>query len=96
MKEPATDPYSSPREPLEERARWFKKLGLAMTVPMILLSGPLIGLVAGMWLDRHFHTAPWILVAGVTLGLLSSAREVFDIIRRINQEDKRGRKEPGR
>lgn len=86
--------HSSPREPPEDRARWFRNLGLAMTVPMILLSGPLIGLLVGMWLDRRFRTSPWFTAAGVTLGLLSSGREAFDIIRRINREGRNEAKNP--
>lgn len=79
------------QEPQEERIRWLRFLGLAMTVPMILLSGPLVGLFVGMWLDRRFHLYPWFTIVGVAIGLLSSAQEAFQIIRRIDREGKRGR-----
>ena len=72
--------------------RWFRYLGLAMSVPMILLSGPLVGLMFGMWLDRRFHASPWFTVGGVAIGLLSSGREAFTIIHRIDQEEKSERK----
>lgn len=62
-----------------------------MTVPMILLSGPLVGLVLGMWLDRRLRTAPWLTAIGVVLGCLSSGREAYRIIRRIDQEGRRER-----
>lgn len=61
-------------------------LGLAVTLPMILLSGPLAGYLIGeFWLVRHLglpkQTTPILMV----LGLIGSGFQSFKIINQLKQ-----------
>lgn len=53
--------------------------GLALTIPGLLFGPP----VVGYWLDSLFHTDPWITVTGFVVGLLGTAIDVWQILRRI-------------
>lgn len=64
-------------------ASWLKDLGPAMAVPSILVSGPLAGFLIGYFLDRRFGWDPWGKVALMVLGFVSSARECWNLIRRM-------------
>jgi F0F1-type ATP synthase assembly protein I len=59
------------------------RLGMLLTVPVILVSGPLLGAVFGGWMDRRWHTEPWALVACSALGAIGSGVEVYRILRWI-------------
>lgn len=51
---------------------------------------------AGFWVDHRWGTLPWLTVAGVVLGLFVAGRHLFEFLRRLEREDKRGRGGPGR
>lgn len=52
-----------------------------------------IGMVFGGWLDKRFHTAPWLRIVGVMLGLLTGFNELYRVAksyqRKLSQEAKR-------
>lgn len=59
-------------------------LGLATTIPMVLLAGPLVGYGLGWWVDRRWPAlAPWGSGVGVILGLIAGGRQAWQLIRRI-------------
>ena len=39
----------------------------------------LIGIFAGLWLDRRFGTSPWLLFAGAAIGTAASFKALFDL-----------------
>jgi len=45
-----------------------------------------IGFFAGRWLDGRFHTAPWLSVVGLLIGVASGFRELIRIARRVEKE----------
>ena len=60
-----------------------KQLGILTTVPVILLVGPVVGYLAGSWLDRNFHIYPWLTIVLVLLGFVASGREVVRLLRSV-------------
>ena len=62
-------------------------MGLAITIPMVLASGPLIGWFIGTWLDKKLGTTPWIFIILLILGVVASVRETIKIIKEISDED---------
>lgn len=36
-----------------------------------------IGYLGGAWLDRRLHTAPWLSIVGLLLGIASAVRELY-------------------
>lgn len=48
-----------------------------------------LGFAAGYWLDRRFHTKPWLSVAGALLGVAAGIRELFGLAKKIWREAER-------
>ena len=42
-----------------------------------------IGVGLGLWLDHVLHTAPWLLLVGLAVGLATAALSVIEQIRRF-------------
>ena len=66
----------------------LSRLGITLTIPVILATGPLAGYFVGSWLDRRWGTAPWALGAAVALGLIGSGVQVYRMLQWIAQADR--------
>jgi F0F1-type ATP synthase assembly protein I len=42
-----------------------------------------IGVVLGLWLDHVLHTSPWLLLAGLAVGVTTGALSVIEQIRKF-------------
>lgn len=73
-----------------ERARLARQVGILTAIPFILLAGPLIGYLAGSWLDRRFSTAPLFLIILIIVGFAGAARETYKLIQLASREDDGG------
>lgn len=49
-----------------------ESLGLALNLSWTMLFSLLIPLLAGIWLDKRFDTAPFLTLAGAGLGILAA------------------------
>jgi len=61
--------------------RLFWMLGLALTLPMALLSGPLAGYLISQWLIRKWAWSPMTTLVLVLLGLVGSVIQTTRILR---------------
>jgi F0F1-type ATP synthase assembly protein I len=52
-----------------------------------------IGFFVGQWADKKFHTAPWLSMVGLLLGIISSFSELIRIVMRYQRELDRRSKE---
>ena len=59
------------------------RVGVVITVPAVLVAGPVLGIFIGSALDRRWHTAPWVLVVLAACGMIGSSIEVYRILRWI-------------
>jgi uncharacterized BrkB/YihY/UPF0761 family membrane protein len=59
----------------------FWMLGLALTLPMVLLSGPFAGYLLSQWLIGKWGWPPGTTLALVLLGLVGSAIQTVRILR---------------
>lgn len=64
------------------------RLGMLLTVPVVLVAGPLLGTFMGNALDRRWHTAPWGLLICAAAGGLGSLIEVYRILRWVARLDR--------
>lgn len=62
----------------------YAAAGLALMIPMVMVAGPLAGLLLGWLLQRWFGLGSWILGVMLLLGLIAGARETIKIIRRLS------------
>lgn len=77
-------------EPDDAKARQVRKearqVGILTGVPAALVAGPLIGVLAGKFLDHYFKTSPWLLLICLALGFAAAGREVVRMLRLSNQD----------
>ncbi len=71
----------------------MRTAGRLLAIPSLLVVSPLVGFFLGKAADRWLKTAPWISIAGVVLGFVAGAREIWLIIRRVQAEEE-GDKRP--
>ena len=48
-----------------------------------------LGLFAGRWADRRFHTEPWLTLAGVLIGVASGFRELYRVSKKALKEEEK-------
>lgn len=69
------------REPL----RVFSLVGgLGLTLGGLTVGGALLGL----YLDRHFHSGPWLTLVGTLGGMTAGFFEMITMLRRIGGNDR--------
>lgn len=68
-----------PREPNP-----WQQAGLALTIPMMLLAGPLVGYGMGWLVRRWTGWGGWIEIVFLILGFVAGVRETINIIRRMS------------
>lgn len=55
----------------------FLNLGWLIMLNMLVFTG------GGLWLDRRFRTAPWLLLAGVFLGFFGSGYTLYRAVKKL-------------
>jgi ATP synthase protein I len=73
----------------------IRQLGLLGTIPILLAVGPLIGFFIGRWLDEKLGTGPFLLVLFLIFGFIASGREIYRLLKRAEDEEKKDRNEQG-
>jgi ATP synthase protein I len=48
-----------------------------------------LGLLAGRWADRRWHTEPWLTLVGLGIGVASGFRELYRLSKKAIREDKK-------
>ncbi len=64
----------------EDASNQYRDLGLAMSIPFMLASGPIIGWLIGKWLDARFGTN-WLTLTMLALGFIAGVRSVIRTLR---------------
>jgi F0F1-type ATP synthase assembly protein I len=80
----------SPMDALAPSARGgrrFYNMLSASSVGLELGISVLIGLLGGLWADGRWGTAPWLMLAGLALGLVAGFRAVLRAVRRADRAD---------
>lgn len=60
-----------------------------IAIPSLLIVSPLVGFFVGNLGDKRFHTSPWLSLAGLLLGFIAGAREVWQIYQRYLESQER-------
>ena len=56
-------------------------VGLALAIPWMIG----VPVLVGWWLDKKFATTPLWLIVGLCLGLLSTALDIYQLLKRFGQ-----------
>ena len=59
------------------------QIGILTTVPFILVAGPVIGYLAGNWLDQKYHSDPYGKLVLIIFGVAAAVREIVQITRNV-------------
>ena len=59
----------------------FRGVGAAAALSAQLILSIMVGFLVGRWMDGVFHTAPWLTVIGVLLGIVAGFIGLFHLSR---------------
>ena len=61
-------------------------LEYSILVGTLALAGSVgLGTLLGWWLDKKFATSPWLLIVGLVLGLLTTALDIYQLMKKFGQ-----------
>ncbi len=64
----------------------FDLFGTASTMGLHMVSGPLLGGIAGYFFDKFFDTSPFGLIFGFFLGIVAGYKNVMEDSKRLEKE----------
>lgn len=67
---------------------WWQLLGMASVMGIHLVSGVIVGLVMGYYLDQWLGTKPWMLIVFLIFGIIAGYRNMFREMERIQRKEK--------
>jgi ATP synthase protein I len=59
----------------------------AISIGIEFVVSVLLGLGAGFWLDRRFHTSPWLTLVGIAFGFAAGIRSLLRLVASQNGDD---------
>lgn len=62
-------------------------MGLAYMMGLHLVSGVVVGLVMGYYLDKYFGTRPWLMLIFLIFGIIAGYRNMFREMKRIQRKE---------
>jgi ATP synthase protein I len=66
-----------------ETRRAYKELAYYSSLGLSVALAIFIGLGIGVWLDRTFDTAPWLMLLFLILGIIAGFRNIARAIKRV-------------
>jgi ATP synthase protein I len=73
---------------MEEKDRKFMRmLGVLSTVGITMVVATVIGYFLGVYLDRVFGTAPWLMILCLFFGIAAGFKNLYDQARKIIRID---------
>ena len=73
------------QDPERERFKQVRVFGLLSSIPGFLVVPPVVGALGGMWLDKRFGTAPWLVLLFLFLGFGAAVRLIIRTLRRVSE-----------
>ncbi len=71
-----------------DQRKFYRQLARVSAIGLEMGLSVAIGLAIGYFLDRYFHTKPWLTVIFLILGIVAAFRSLFSLAKDI---DKTGR-----
>ena len=59
-----------------------RNLGIIVTIPMVFAVGPIIGFLAGSWIDQKWQSDPWGKTVLSLLGFVASVKQVIELVKK--------------
>lgn len=61
----------------------YSSVGLEMGLCVV------IGITGGYYLDRHFHTSPYLTIIFLLFGMAAAVKVIFRVIKEVQKDDER-------
>ena len=74
-------------QPADDRYKILRQLGILITIPMILVCGPVVGFLLGRGVELVLPIAPAGMIVGLAVGFAASVRETWRLIKRSEQDE---------
>jgi len=62
-------------------AAGWRTAAILSGIGFLLAGSVVVGTVGGMWLDRHFHSEPWLTAFGAILGSAAGFIQMFRLVK---------------
>lgn len=69
-----------------------RDIGIYTVIPMMLLAGPAIGYLMGMFIENKWGGTPWPTAGGALFGLAAAFRQIYLMLARKAAEEARDKK----
>ena len=66
---------------------WFRQVTKYGTVGIEMGVCTFLGILIGTYLDRHFHTTPWLTIIFTLFGLIAAFKSLFTLAKRVLREE---------
>ena len=73
-------------EKKENKYSSLKQIAILTTLPIILASGPILGILLGNYLDKKLNTSPYLMILLFIFGCVASGRQAYKLIVRASKE----------
>ena len=67
-----------------EQAKEYRRMGIAYTIPVTLVTPIVLLTLIGWWLDERFHKAPIFVLCGALLGTAVGFINMIRLVNRLN------------
>ena len=66
-----------------KRGRQVRDIGIYTTIPTMLVVGPLLGYLLGLWAGKRWGNGNTFEALGTFMGLLAAARQIWLILKKV-------------
>jgi len=73
----------------EDRKKLYKRFMRYSAVGLEMGFSVAIGVAIGYYLDRYFHTGPWLTLIFLILGVIAGFRSLFSLMKDIDKSERR-------
>ena len=73
----------------EDRKRLYKRGMRYSAVGLEMRFSVAIGVAIGYYLDRYFHSGPWLTLIFLILGVVAGFRSLFSLMKDLDKDERR-------
>jgi ATP synthase protein I len=73
----------------EDRKRLYKRVMRYSAVGLEMGFSVAIGVAIGYYLDRYFHSGPWLTLIFLILGVVAGFRSLFSLMKDLDKDERR-------
>lgn len=63
----------------------YAQIGILAVIPIMVVVAPLVGYFIGNWADGKLGTEPWLMIAGIVLGMAAAVREIINLVKKAEE-----------